>query len=43
MSECANRMLNAVPQNFFASIEPHLEPVKLSFAELVVETDQSAA
>ena len=43
MSQCANRILNALPQEVFAGIEPHLQPVKLSFAEVVDETDQSIA
>jgi hypothetical protein len=41
MSQCPNRTLNAVPQEVLAAIKPHLKPVKLSFAEVVAETDQS--
>ena len=41
MSQCANRILDALPQKVFAAIEPHLQLVKLSFAEVVAETDQS--
>ena len=41
MSQCANRILNALPQEVFAGIEPHLHPV--SFAELIAPTDQSIA
>jgi hypothetical protein len=31
------------PQEVFAGIKPHLQPVKLSFAEVVAGTDQSIA
>ena len=41
MSRCANRILNALSQEVFAAIKPHLQPVKLSFAGVVAETDQS--
>ena len=43
MSQCANRILKALTQEVFAGIKPHLQPVKLSFAEVVVETGQSVA
>lgn len=43
MSQCANRILNALPQEVLAGIEPHLKPVKLSFTEVVAEIDQSIA
>lgn len=43
MSHCANRTLDARPQEVFAGIKPHLQPAKLSFAEVVAETDQSIA
>jgi CRP-like cAMP-binding protein len=41
MPQSANRILNALPQEVFAAIQPHLKPVKLSFAEVIAETDQS--
>jgi hypothetical protein len=41
MSLCLNRILNALPHEFFSAIKPHLKPAKLSFAEMVAETDQS--
>ncbi len=41
MSQSPNRILNALPQKVFAAIKLHLKPVKLSFAEVVAETDQS--
>lgn len=40
MSQYARRILSALPQDVIAVIEPHLQPVKLSFAEVVAETDQ---
>ena len=41
MPQSANRILNALPQEVFATIQPQLKPVKLSFAEVIAETDQS--
>ena len=43
MSQCANCILNPLPQEAFAGIEPHLQPGKLAFAEVVDGTDQSIA
>jgi hypothetical protein len=43
ISQCANRTLYALSLEVFAGIKPHLQPVKLSFAEGVVEADQSIA
>ncbi|GAA0021878.1 hypothetical protein JOE51_004192 [Bradyrhizobium japonicum] len=39
MSQCANRILNALPQEVFAGINPHLQLVKLFFEEVVAETN----
>src|SRR5204863_1927455 len=40
MSQHPNRILNALPQNIFAAIEPHLKPVDLAFGDVVAETGQ---
>ena len=40
MSQSENRILNSLPQNIFAALEPHLATVSLSFGEIVAETDQ---
>ena len=40
MSQSPNRMLNSLPQNIFAAIEPHLQPVTLMFGDVVAETSQ---
>ena len=41
MSQSPNRILNALPQDVFAAMKPHLHPVKLTFADVVAETDHS--
>jgi CRP-like cAMP-binding protein len=38
MSQSSNRILNALPQNIFAAMEPHLQSVKLPFGEVVAES-----
>jgi hypothetical protein len=43
MSQCANRILNALPQDVIGGIEPHHQPVKLSFTEVAAETDKPIA
>lgn len=43
MSQCANRILNALPQDVFAGSEPRHQPVKRSCAEVAAEADQSMA
>lgn len=40
MSQSENRILNSLPQNIFAALEPHLKTARLSFGEVVAETDQ---
>lgn len=35
-----NRILNSLPQNIFAALEPHLKTESLRFGEVVAETDQ---
>jgi CRP-like cAMP-binding protein len=40
MSQSPNLLLNALPENIFAAMQPHLQPVTLAFGELVAETGQ---
>jgi CRP-like cAMP-binding protein len=40
VSQSPNRMLNSLPENIFAAIEPHLQPVSLVFGDVVCETSQ---
>jgi hypothetical protein len=39
MAQSANRILNALPQNIFAALQPHLRMVHLSFGEVVAEPE----
>lgn len=41
MSQSENRILNSLPHDIFAALQPHLKTVNLSFGEVVAETDQS--
>jgi CRP-like cAMP-binding protein len=40
MPQSPNRILNALPQNVFAAIEPHLQSVTLAFGDIVAEAGQ---
>jgi hypothetical protein len=40
MAQSQNRILNSLPQNIFAAVEPHLKHVNLAFGALVAETDR---
>src|SRR5258707_594555 len=40
MAQHPNRILNALPQNIFAAVQPHLKPVDLAFGDIVAETGQ---
>jgi CRP-like cAMP-binding protein len=40
MSQSPNRILNSLPQNIFAALEPHLKIVNLPFGSVISETDQ---
>jgi CRP-like cAMP-binding protein len=40
MTQSPNRILNSLPQNIFAAVEPHLKHVKLAFGTVVAETDR---
>ena len=40
MSQSPNRILNSLPQNIFAALEPHLRIVNLPFGDVIAETDQ---
>ena len=35
-----NRILDSLPQNIFAALQPHLKPVELAFADVLAETDR---
>ena len=37
MPQSSNRILNSLPQNVFAAVEPHLQEVKLPFADVIAE------
>ena len=37
MPQSSNRILNALPQNIFAAIEPHLRNVTLAFGDVIAE------
>jgi CRP-like cAMP-binding protein len=39
MAQSPNRILNALPQNIFAAMEPHLRNVTLTFGDVLAETD----
>jgi Crp-like helix-turn-helix domain len=39
MSQSANLILNSLPQNIFAALEPHLKNTSLKFGEVVAECD----
>src|ERR1043165_2958018 len=40
MAQSENRLLNSLPQNVFAALEPHLNTVNVKFGEVVAETEQ---
>jgi CRP-like cAMP-binding protein len=40
MAQSKNRILNSLPQNIFAAVEPHLKTIDLTFGAVVAETDQ---
>src|SRR5215208_7725711 len=40
MSQSPNRILNALPQNVFAAMQPHLQEVTLPFGEVIAETGE---
>jgi CRP-like cAMP-binding protein len=40
MSQSPNRLLASLPKNIFAAVESHLEPVMLSFGDLVAQVHQ---
>jgi CRP-like cAMP-binding protein len=40
MEQSKNRILNSLPQNIFAAVEPHLKYSNLTFGAVVAETDQ---
>jgi hypothetical protein len=40
MSQSHNRILDSLPQNVFAAVEPHLKMADLSFGDVIAETDQ---
>src|SRR4051812_32929825 len=40
MAQSKNRILNSLPQNIFAALEPHLRHTDLVFASVIAETDK---
>jgi hypothetical protein len=40
MPQSQNRILNSLPQNIYAALEKHLQPVPLIFADVVAETGE---
>lgn len=40
MTQSPNHLLNILPQNIFAALQPHLKPVKLAFADVVATPDE---
>jgi CRP-like cAMP-binding protein len=40
MPQSPNRILNALPQNIFAAMEPHLRNVTLAFGDVIAETGE---
>lgn len=40
MAQSENRILNSLPQNIFAAVEPHLKHADLVFGAIVAETDR---
>jgi hypothetical protein len=40
MARSKNRILNALPQNIYAAIEPHLKQMELIFGAVVAKMDQ---
>jgi CRP-like cAMP-binding protein len=40
MAQSPNRILNSLPQNIFAALEPQLRIVKLPFGDVISETEQ---
>jgi CRP-like cAMP-binding protein len=41
MAQSPNRILNALPQNIFAAVEPHLKAIELKFADVLAESGQA--
>jgi hypothetical protein len=41
MAQSKNRILNSLPQNIFAAVEPQLTRTELTLATVVAETDQA--
>jgi hypothetical protein len=43
MSQSPNRILNSLPQNIFAAVQPHLKLVNFKFGEVVADVEQSVS
>jgi CRP-like cAMP-binding protein len=43
MAQSPNRILNALPQNIFAAMEPHLRNVTLAFGDVIAEPGESVS
>jgi len=40
MSQSSNRILNSLPQNIFAAMQPHLKSTDLNFGDVIAETGE---
>jgi hypothetical protein len=40
MAQSPNHLLNILPQNIFAALQPHLKDIKLVFADVVARPDE---
>ena len=43
MAQSPNLLLNILPQNIFAALQPHLKEVKLVFGDVVAHPDEEVA
>src|SRR4051812_21202574 len=41
MAQSPNRLLDSLPQNIFAALQPHLKPVPLPFGAVIAETGKT--
>jgi CRP-like cAMP-binding protein len=40
MVQSPNRILDSLPQNIFAAVQPHLRTIELAFGDVIADTDQ---
>ena len=41
MAQSRNHLLNILPQNIFAALQPHLKDIKLVFGDVVAKPDET--